>query len=251
MVTVDTADGIATIILDRPERLNALTTESMDELRAAFERAATSDSVTAVVLTGRGRGFCSGLDLVDLDTTIDDLGKHVEQLMHTNLNPLCETILHSPVPVVAAVNGPCVGGGLGLALSADVVIAAESAYFLVPQVAALGIVPDAGATWLLPRLVGRARALGMSLTGERITAETAERWGLLWRCVPDADLLAEAHALAARIARAPAAAIATRALVDEATSGTISSLLRAEARTQRALFREPIVRENIMGFAAR
>src|SRR5699024_513816 len=124
-----------------------------------------------------------------------------------------------------------------------------SAYFLVPQVASLGIVPDAGLTWVLARHVGRARALGMSLTGERIQAEQAGRWGLIWRCVDDADLLAEARAVATRIGSTPAAAVATRRLVDAATAASAAEQLDAEARAQRILFSDPAVTANITRFA--
>jgi 2-(1,2-epoxy-1,2-dihydrophenyl)acetyl-CoA isomerase len=221
----------------------------MDRLHEAIVTAAATEGVTALVLTGAGRAFCGGADLKDLDTNVDDLGRDIEQTMRAQLNPLCQAILHAAVPVVAAVNGPCAGGGLGLALLADVTIAARSAFFLVPQVTSLGIAPDAGATWVLARHVGRARALGMSLTGERISAELAERWGLIWRCVDDADLVTEARTLAARIATTPAATLATRALIDAATSETSASILDGEARAQRELFRNPVVTARIRRFA--
>jgi 2-(1,2-epoxy-1,2-dihydrophenyl)acetyl-CoA isomerase len=249
MITTEIVDAIATVTIDRPERLNALTPETLDQLHAAIVTAATTEGVAALVLTGAGRAFSSGADLRNVDTTVDDLGKEIQSMMRSALNPLCQAILHAPVPVVAAVNGPCAGGGLGIALIADITIAARSAYFLVPQVASLGIAPDAGATWILARHVGRARALGMSLTGERITAERAERWGLIWRCVDDADLVTEAQTLAARIATTPAASVTTRALIDAATSETSASILDAEARAQRELFRNPVVTERIRRFA--
>jgi 2-(1,2-epoxy-1,2-dihydrophenyl)acetyl-CoA isomerase len=249
MITTEIVDGIATVTIDRPDRLNALTLETMDQLHAAIDAAAAAEGVTAIVLTGAGRAFSSGADLRSFDSTVDDLGKQIQWMMRAALNPLCQAILHASVPVVAAVNGPCVGGGLGIALLADITIAARSAYFLVPQVASLGIAPDAGATWVLARHVGRARALGMSLTGERISAEQAERWGLIWRCVDDAELVAEARTLAARIATTPAASLATRALIDAATSETSASILDGEARAQRELFRNPVVAERIRRFA--
>lgn len=251
MIRTDIDDGIATITIDRPHRLNALTWETMRQLHDAIDEATATDGVRAVVLTGSGRAFCSGADLVDADTDLDDVGAMVERNMITTLNPLCQALLHARVPIVAAVNGPCAGGGLGLALLADITIAARSAYFLVPQVAGLGIAPDAGATWILARHVGRARALGMCLTGARISAEQAELWGLIWRCVDDDDLLTQARAVAAQVSSASAAAVMTRGLVDAATSTPAAEQLDREARAQRILFADPAVTDNITRFAAR
>lgn len=228
---------IATITLDGPARLNALTWEVMDDVRNAVEELGGRDDVAALVITGAGRAFSAGYDLIDLQTNGDDIPASIEHGMTASLSPMCGAIAASRVPVVAAVNGPCAGGGLGLALLADVTIAAKSAYFLVSQVHSLGIAPDAGATWLLARHVGRARALGMSLTGERIDAARAERWGLIWRCVDDADLLTEAAKLATRISRRGAATVATRTLVDAATASTLTEQLDAEARAQSVLIR--------------
>lgn len=248
LIRTEVDDGVATLILHRPHRLNALTWETMRQLHDAIDKAAGTAGVRALVLTGAGRAFCSGADLVDFDDTVADPGAAVEHQMITTLTPLCQALLHAGVPIVAAVNGPCVGGGLGLALLADVTLAARSAYFLVPQVASLGIAPDAGATWILARHVGRARALGMSLTGERISAEQAEQWGLIWRCVDDDALLTEARTVAARISSAPAAAVATRRLIDAATATPAGEQLDDEAHAQRALFGDPAVVATIARF---
>lgn len=247
---VDTAihDGIATITLQRPHRLNALTWGVMDDIRAAIADLAAGEEVRALVITGAGRAFCAGLDLIDLDTEVEDLAAAVEHQMSVSLNPLCRAIAEAPVPVLAAVNGPCAGGGLGLALLADITIAAESSYFLVPQVSSLGIVPDAGATWVLPRLLGRARALGMALTGARIDAAQAQQWGLIWRCVPDDELLPQTYDLAAALARRPGPVVATRQLIDRAVSSHLSDQLDAEARAQRIALRDPRVGANIGEF---
>jgi 2-(1,2-epoxy-1,2-dihydrophenyl)acetyl-CoA isomerase len=167
------------------------------------------------------------------------------------MSPLARAVLAAPVPVVAAVNGPCAGGAVGLALLCDMVFAARSAYFLVPQVIPLGGVPDLGATWVLGRLVGRARALGMSLTGERVTAERAEQWGMIWRCVDDGELLDHAIAAARRLADAPAAVVATRRLVDTGFSSTSEDQLDLEAGQQAARFADPAVAAAVERFAAR
>lgn len=206
-------DGVATVTITRPDRLNALDWDAMNLIGAAVEDLGNDDRTRVIVLTGMGRAFCAGADLANVGRA-DDVAQSVADGMADHLNPMCEALLAAPVPTLAAVNGPCVGGGVGLALLADVTIAARSAYFLIPQVDMLGIVPDVGATWALPRTVGRARALGMSLLGDRIGAEQAERWGLIWQCVDDEDFNGAYSTLAARLAQVnPAAVLATRRLV--------------------------------------
>lgn len=251
MVNTSTHAGTATITLQRPNRLNALTWDIMDRVRAAITDLGGRDEVHALVITGAGDGFCAGYDLIDLDAAGGDLPAAVQCGMTDSLNPLCEAIINAPVPVVAAVNGPCAGGGLGLALLADVTIAAESSYFLVPQVSSLGIVPDAGATWTLPRLLGRARALGISLTGARIDAARAAQWGLIWSCVPDRDLMREADMLAAELGRRRRVVVATRKLVDSAAHCDLGEQLIAETREQAIALRDPMVSGNIRRFAAK
>lgn len=247
--TIDT--GIATITLQRPDRLNALTWSIMDQIRAAIAELGGRDDVHALVITGAGDGFCAGFDLIDLDSAGGDLAASVHHGMAASLNPLCQAIVDAPVPVVAAVNGACAGGGLGLALLADLVVAAESSYFLVPQVSSLGIVPDAGATWILPRILGRSRALGMLLTGARVSAAQAEQWGLIWRCVPDDDLMAQAHVLARELARRRNPVVATRKLVDSAVRSVLSEQLIAEKREQSVALRDPAVSARIRRFGER
>ncbi|HEU4362756.1 MAG TPA: enoyl-CoA hydratase-related protein [Mycobacterium sp.] len=251
MIRTEVNDGIATVTLDRPHRLNALTWEMLRRLHDVINEAASADDVRAMVLTGAGRAFCSGADLLDFDAAADDVGAVVEQRMLTTMTPVCQALLRARIPIVAAVNGPCAGGGLGLALLADITIATRSAYFLVPQVASLGIAPDAGITWILARHVGRARALGMCLTGERIDAEQAERWGLIWRCVDDTELLAQAGALATRLASTPEASVITRRLIDAASTTSAAEQLDEEAHAQRLLFGDPAVSANIARFADR
>ncbi|MGB3895625.1 MAG: enoyl-CoA hydratase-related protein [Mycolicibacter sinensis] len=243
--------GIGTITLRRPERLNALTWSVMDQTRAAIEGLCTRGDVRALVITGAGRGFCAGYDLVELDAGGGNLQVSVPAGIAASLNPLCEAIAHASVPVVAAVNGPCAGGGLGLALLADIAIAAESAYFVVPQVSALGVVPDAGATWALPRTLGRARALGMSITGARISADRAEQWGLIWQSVPDEELTPRAHTLAEELARRARLVVATRKLIDGAARCGLREQLAAENREQEIALRTGTAAENIRGFASK
>jgi len=254
MIKTSTHDGITTITLDRPETLNALTRELGERALGALRDAAASGA-KAVVLTGSGRAFSAGADLVGFSDLAaqggEALAQGVGRDMQEALNPLTEAIADSPIPVISAVNGPCVGGGVGIALAADVVLAARSAYFLIPQVAQLGIVPDLGATWELPRRIGRARALGASLLGERIAAERAEAWGLVWKCVDDAALMDEATAMARQLARLPSAAVrATRTLIDAAPRTTLPAQLEQERLWQVEFLGSDFFRAAVARFVA-
>jgi 2-(1,2-epoxy-1,2-dihydrophenyl)acetyl-CoA isomerase len=192
-------DGpIARITLNRPDRLNSFTVQMHAELRDALE---SLGDTRVLILTGAGRGFCAGQDLNDRAVASEhpvDLGMTVE----TTWNPLIKTLTTLPQPVVARVNGVAAGAGANVALACDLVIAAKSAKF-IQSFSALGLVPDSGGTWVLPRLVGQARALGLALTGEPLAAETAADWGLIWKAVDDEALDAEVDALAARLASLP------------------------------------------------
>jgi 2-(1,2-epoxy-1,2-dihydrophenyl)acetyl-CoA isomerase len=218
---LEVQDGIARLSLSRPKVLNALNVELLTEAVACLTELRQRDDVGAVVITGEGRGFSAGADLslagqqLGTDASI---AQQVFYYMDNYAHPLIEAILTFPRPVVTAVNGPAVGGGAGIALAADIVLAARSAYFMIVQPARLGLVPDLGATWLLQRLVGRARALGVSLLGERISADQAEQWGMIWKCVDDETLLSQATAVASRLAQIPRLTLqATRELTDAAT----------------------------------
>ena len=179
--------GVLHVTLNRPERLNAFIPEMHQALRKALEQALDEAAVRAVLLTGAGRGFCAGQDLAErhvaADAPIDlsvSLGSHY--------NPLIRRLRELPKPVVCAVNGVAAGAGANIALACDLVIAARSASF-VQSFSRLGLVPDSGGTWFLPRLVGRARAMGLALLGEKLSAEQAQDWGLIWKVVDDADLM--------------------------------------------------------------
>src|SRR5215210_8926245 len=194
------ADGpIARITLDRPDRLNSFTVQMHEELREALD---DLGDARVLILTGAGRGFCAGQDLNDRAVASDqhpvDLGLTVE----TAWNPLIRTLTSMPQPVIARVNGVAAGAGANVALACDIVIAAKSAKF-IQSFSALGLVPDSGGSWHLPRLVGQARALALALTGEPLPAETAAEWGLIWKAVEDEALDSEVDGLAARLASLP------------------------------------------------
>ncbi|CAN5242873.1 2-(1,2-epoxy-1,2-dihydrophenyl)acetyl-CoA isomerase PaaG [soil metagenome] len=230
-------DGVATLTLDKPDALNALGPALLHALVAALRASTDDDRTRAIVLTGAGRAFSAGGDIGWFGDVLAGGPAHAQaeigRFIEDADNPLTQAIAECPVPVVSAVNGPCVGGAVGIALTADVVLAARSAYILVPQVPQLGAVPDLGVTWVLPRLLGRSRALGMALLGERIDAAQAEQWGLIWRCVDDADLLEQAQVLARRLGSASATAVCdTRRLIDAASTSTLTQQLSDERAAQ-------------------
>jgi len=220
--------AVATLTIARPDRLNALSSQTVDELREAVEETGRSGA-RCLLLTGEGRGFSSGADLAGGGGLPEDAGAALEK----HFNPLVEALFALEIPVVAAVNGPAAGAGCSLALAADVVIAARSAYFLQAFVN-IGLIPDAGATWLLPRLAGRARAIEMMMLGERIPAERALDWGMISRVVEDEDLAAEGVALATRLAQGPTVALGLiRRLAREAQDVPLGEALAAERAAQR------------------
>jgi len=219
--------AVATIRLNRPDSLNALNAAMVDELKQAVESLADAGA-RCLLLTGEGRGFSSGADLAGGGLP-SDAGMALEK----HFNPLVKAIFDLPIPVVAAVNGPCAGAGCSLALAADIVIAARSAYFLQAFVN-IGLIPDAGATWLLPRLAGRARAIEMMMLGERIPAQQALGWGLIARVVDDEDLASEAVALSTRLAQGPTIALGLiRQLARNSAHQSLSDALAMERAGQR------------------
>lgn len=221
-------DGVATLTMNRPERMNALNAAMRGELLDALARAATGARV--IVLTGAGPAFCAGQDLGEA-RSIGELD--LEQVLREEYEPLLARVHQCPVPVVAAVNGVAAGAGANLALAADIVVAARSASF-IEAFARIGLIPDAGGTWLLPRLVGLARAMGMCLLAEPIPAEKAAAWGLIWEAVEDDSFAAQVDALARRLAEGPSVAYRlTKEALRAAMSNTLGEQLALEASLQR------------------
>ncbi|MGQ0659501.1 enoyl-CoA hydratase-related protein [Sphingosinicella sp.] len=236
-------DGVATLTLDRPKSLNALNGAMVDELRAAVESLSDSGA-RCLLMTGEGLGFSSGADLTSGGGLPDDVGASLE----AHFNPLIEALFACPMPVIAAVNGPCAGAGCSLALAADIVIAGRSAYFLQAFIN-IGLIPDAGATWLLPRLAGRARAMEMMMLGERVPAEQAEQWGMISRMVEDDRLLDEAKTLATKLAAGPTAAYGSlRRLARDAEQSSLTEALAAERIAQRDAGRTDDFKAGVMAF---
>src|ERR1700758_3055631 len=204
-VVNDSTSRVVTITLNRPDKLNSFTRAMHEELATALDEVEASDA-RALVLTGAGRGFCAGQDLADLDFTpgaMTDLGDVIDE----HFNPLVRRLQALPLPVIAAVNGTAAGAGANLALACDIVLAARSSSFIQAFVK-IGLIPDSGGTWFLPRRVGMARALGLAITGEKLSAEKAESWGLVWQVVDDDALPSTASTLAAQLAQQPTKAIA-------------------------------------------
>lgn len=233
---VEQQGPIARLTLDRPEALNSLDGDLVSRLCDALDDLAGNASVRCIVLQGAGRAFCAGQDLKDPAVMpegggVADLGDVVAR----RYKPLMLRLRGMPVPTVAAVGGVAAGAGASLALMCDFVIARRSASF-IQAFSAIGLIPDSGATWLLPRLVGRSRAIGLAMLGEKLSAERAEGMGLIWKCVDDAALDTEVLALAERLCKLPLQALATtRSLLDAGLESSLTEALDAEAQAQRKL----------------
>jgi 2-(1,2-epoxy-1,2-dihydrophenyl)acetyl-CoA isomerase len=242
-ILVDLADDVATITLNRPEVMNGLNSAMRLEIREAVNAAAATARV--LVLTGAGRGFCSGQDL-DPRQINDDLD--LAATLRDEYEPMLNAIYDCPIPTIAAVNGPAAGAGANLALAADVVIAAHSAV-LIQAFARIGLIPDAGGTYWLPRQVGFARAMGAALFAEPVSAEEAAAWGMIWQAVPDADFAATVDARARQLARGPAVAYR---LIKAALRGSLANDLPAqlalEAELQGEAGRSRDFREGVAAF---
>ncbi|MDB6104733.1 MAG: 2-(1,2-epoxy,2-dihydrophenyl)acetyl-CoA isomerase, partial [Gammaproteobacteria bacterium] len=233
-ILFDITGVVARLTLNRPDRLNSFNTAMHAELREALGRVASSDA-RVFVITGAGRGFCAGQDLGDRAVapggTAADLGESVEK----NYKPLVLALRSLQMPVIEAVNGVAAGAGANIALACDLVIAARSANFVQPF-SKLGLVPDSGGTWFLPRLVGHARAMGLTLLGDKLSAEQAAQWGLIWRCVEDAELSAVVDGLATQLAAAPTRGLArTKQALYEGWGRTLEQQLDIERDYQREL----------------
>jgi len=247
--------GIALLELNRPEVLNVLNVQFLTELSAALQTLGKSDEVRALIVTGRGRGFCAGADLqplAEVATSDESLGQHISAAMSQHFNPTMALLYNFPRPVVSAINGIAAGGGAAIALCADIVLAANSAALKVVQVPQLGIAADLGANWLLPRMAGRTRALGACLLGDTLTAARLLEWGVVWECVDDLQLLSRAYELAGRLAQVPAeTVVATRKLVDGAARQTFAGSLEDERQVQEQLCDAPFFSTAVLGFLAR
>ncbi|MEO8187658.1 MAG: 2-(1,2-epoxy-1,2-dihydrophenyl)acetyl-CoA isomerase PaaG [Burkholderiaceae bacterium] len=251
-IRVDVTDGVATLTLNRPERLNSFTVTMHAEVRAALDAIAADRSIRCLVLTGAGRGFCAGQDLSDRavsptaapDAENVDLGASIENYY----KPMLQRLRALPMPTIAAVNGVAAGAGANIPFACDLVYAAESASF-IQSFSKLGLVPDCGGTWWLPRLVGPARAMGLTLLGEKLTATQAAEWGLIWRCVADDQLLPTVRSVALQLAVGPTRGfVRTRQAIDAAMLLPLDAALDLERDYQRELGRSSDYREGVSAF---
>lgn len=233
-VDYEVIDAIARLTINRPEARNSLNRHLTTDLLAAVRAAAEDRSVQCLLLTAAGKVFCAGGDLTGLNVDPDPdkrarQGREALEFIRDFVNPLVIELSQLEKPLVVAINGPVVGGGIGLALSGDVVVAAESARFIPKFTPAVALTPDLGYTWLLPRSIGRARTLGLSLLDESLDARRAEEWGLIWRCVPDEELMTVAMEIARKLASGPSRAQALlKAAIRQSDQNDFEQQLRTE-----------------------
>lgn len=247
-IIFEASAGIARLTLNRPERLNSFNTVMLSEVQDALTALRRDDSARVLVLTGAGRGFCAGQDLGDRVVAPGgappDLGRSIEN----GYKPLILALRGLPLPIIAVVNGVAAGAGANIALACDLVIAARSANF-IQAFSRIGLIPDSGGTWFLPRLVGHARAMGLTLLGDKLPAEQAVQWGLIWRCVDDGQLAEEADAIARHLAAAPTRGLArTKQALLASWGHTLEQQLDVERDYQQELGHSADYAEGVAAF---
>ena len=250
-ITFEVSAGIARLTLNRPERLNSFNTVMHSEVQDALAAMQRDAAARVLVLTGAGRGFCAGQDLGDRVVAPGDAPPDLGPSKERGYKPLILALRRLPLPVIAAVNGVAAGAGANIALACDLVIAARSATF-IQSFSKIGLVPDSGGTWLLPRLVGHARAMGLALLGDKLPAEQAAQWGLIWRCVDDGQLTAEVAALAGQLASAPTRGLArTKQAMLEGWGRGLEQQLDIERDYQQELGHSADYAEGVAAFMAK
>jgi len=248
LVLVASDGPVRVLTLNRPAQLNSFTAAMHAELLPALQAAADGPAVRAVVLTGAGRGFCAGQDLSDRNVSAGSAPVDLGYTIETYYKPLILTLRSLEMPVVCAVNGVAAGAGASIALACDIVLAARSASF-IQAFSKIGLVPDAGGTWLLPRLVGTARAMGLAMLGDKLSAEQAESWGLIWKCLDDDKLMAEAERLAQHFSSAPTRGLAgTKQAIYASSGNSLEQQLELERALQQSLGFGHDYREGVAAF---
>lgn len=240
--------GVAKLVLNRPDKLNSFNQKMHAEIRECMKEVSSNNEIRCLLITGSGRGFCAGQDLSDRDVSADeampDLGASVER----NYNPLIRSIKKLEKPVICAVNGVAAGAGSSLALACDIVYAARSATF-IQSFSKIGLIPDTGGSWTLPRLVGHARAMGMAMLAEKITAEKAEAWGMIWKCVDDDELISEAEQQAKFLATQPTKGLGyIKRVLHASMSNSLDEQLDLERDMMRIAGRTDDYREGVNAF---
>ena len=230
-IEFEQAEGVAKLVLNRPGKLNSFNSLMHEELRTCLQIIDDDDSIRCLLITANGRGFCAGQDLGDREVTAEalDLGESIEK----SYNPLIRKLHSLEFPVVCAVNGVAAGAGANLALACDIVLAARSASF-IQSFCKIGLVPDCGGSWILPRLVGHARAMALAMLGDKISAEQAESWGMIWRCLDDEQLLPEAEKLTRHLATQPTKGLGyIKRAIQQSSSNSLDDQLDQERDLQR------------------
>lgn len=240
--------GLAKLILNRPDKLNSFNAQMHQEIRECMKRVEREDEIRCLLISGKGRGFCAGQDLGDRDVSPDaeipDLGESIEK----NYNPLLRRIKALEKPVICAVNGVAAGAGANIALACDIVLAARSASF-IQSFSRIGLVPDSGGTWSLPRQVGHARAMGLSMLGDKLTAEQAVEWGMIWSCLDDDKLMIEAEKLALHLATQPTRGLGyIKRAINASSTNSFDQQLDLERDLQRLAGRTQDYREGVNAF---
>ena len=249
-IKLDIGEGLATITLNQPDKLNAVSRRMIGELKDCWEKLGADASVRAVLLTGAGRGFCAGADLADPDRAQGPMADSGAALEHF-FNPVIRTMRALPKPIVAAVNGVAAGVGMSFVLASDIAIAARSASFL-QAFARIGLLPDGGSTWFLPRVIGDARARALAMLAQQIPAEKAHSWGLIWDVVDDQALIDAATAVARRLADGPTLSLASIKKALNASHGNeLAAQLDLERDLQRELGRSEDFKEGVAAFLAK
>jgi 2-(1,2-epoxy-1,2-dihydrophenyl)acetyl-CoA isomerase len=244
-ILFEASSPVARITLNRPDRLNSFTAHMHEELRDAL---ANLGEARVLVLTGAGRGFCAGQDLNERAVASSDHPVDLGVTVETGWNPLIHTLTSLPQPVIARVNGVAAGAGANIALACDIVVAARSAKF-IQSFSAIGLIPDSGGSWVLPRLVGQARAMGLALTGEPLSAAKAEEWGLIWKCVEDDELDSEVNAIAEKLASLPPLGLAAiKSIIRSTWSRTLDEELHLQRDEMRRLGFTDDYREGVAAF---
>lgn len=240
--------GVAKLVWNRPDKLNSFNTDMHAEVGEALKMLRKDKSARCLLISGNGRGFCAGQDLSDRAVAGDGEAPDLSASIEMHYNPLIRTITALPMPVICAVNGVAAGAGANIAFACDIVLAAQSASF-IQSFSKIGLVPDSGGTWMLPRLVGRARAMALSMLGDKISAGQAQEWGLIWRCVEDEQLQDEANRLAAHLATQPTLGLSyIKKAINASENNTLDQQLDLERDLQGLAGRSEDYREGVSAF---
>ncbi len=247
-IQFEISDGVAVLRLNRPESLNSFNTQMHEDVRRALTLVVKDPAARCLLLTGNGRGFCAGQDLSDRSVVPGAEPPNLGESIETNYNPLIRSLQRLPMPVICAVNGVAAGAGANIALACDLVLAARSASF-VQAFCRIGLLPDSGGTWTLPRAVGRARAMGLALLGDKVSAEQAERWGMIWQMLEDDELQERALVLAKHLATQPTQGLALiKRAINASATNTLDQQLELEKELQTVAGRSDDYREGVSAF---